>query len=189
MCVVDIPCCDGNGTVFPIVTQMPSSTKVEVWKSPIWQGKVHTGMVKPLEQSIACCSCLFFHLFQSCSSNELTIWWTREGSEGWFCWGSSQQLSSPDDKCCIVCSGGSGIWSATCGLTATRHYAHGWGHPRCWGCCSALSAWRNEPQSCQNRVTNKGGNNEINGKEKNPKTYQISTSKNQVINGLWAALL
>lgn len=144
-------------------------------------------------KSIAYCLHLFFHLFQSCSSNEETIWWTREGSREWFCWGSSGQLSSPDDKCCRgeSCAVSSKWRSATCGLTTTWHYMHGWEHPFCWGCCcySALSAWGNAPWSCQNWLTDKGNNNEINRKEKNPNRYKRSPSENQVINGLWAALL
>lgn len=127
MCVVDISCCDGNGTVFPTITQMPSSTNIEVWKTPVWQGKDHTGMVKPRKQSIAAFSHLFFHLFQSWSSNKETPWWTEEGSEEQFCWGSSGQLSSPDDECCWGASC-AGLWkwqSITCGLTTAQHYAHG----------------------------------------------------------------
>lgn len=59
----------------------------------------------------------------------------------------------------------------------------------CWSCCSAVSAWANEPGSCQNQVTGKGNNNDINSKEKNPNRYKLSTSENQVINELWTALL
>lgn len=69
----------------------------------------------------------------------------------------------------------------------------GLGHPCCWGCYSAFSARGNALHSCQNwewqTKGGKGDNSEINGREKNPNRYSVSTSESEVIDRLWAVLL
>lgn len=177
MCVVDISCCDGNGRVFPTITQMPNSTKAKVWKTQSGKKKTTLEWWNHWKHDAP----IYCFIFSKAAPTRRRLWWMVEGDKEQFCCGGLGQLSSPNDRCC---------WGVV-----EMAICHLWAHHSLMLCMAVAPSLLRlllcsfSPRKCTGKLpklSDKGNNSEINVKEKNPYRY---ASENQVISGFWASLL